>query len=114
MDLFDEIQKSKTDFPKGEMISDEFSNHRFNFYQVFAIGLFIVLFFLGIFFGNLFATCQASSYFYSDECLVTEFNFSVMIFVWFVGILLSLFIYAIGQIVELLKNIDEKLTKFQA
>ena len=113
MDLFEEIAKAKEDFPKGKTITDEFSRQKFNSYQIFAIGLFILLFFLGIFFGNLFATCQASSYFYSDECLVTEFNFSVMIFVWFVGLLLSIFIYAIGQIIELLKNIDEKLGKIK-
>ena len=113
MDLFDEIAKEKEDFPKRKTISEEFNQHRFNFYQIFAMGLFVVLFFLGIFLGNLFATCQASSYFYSDECLVTEFNFSVMISVWFVDLLLSIFIYAIGHIIELLKNIDEKLGKFK-
>ena len=111
MDLFEEIQKYKEDFPKSKAITDEFSKQSFNFYQGFAIALFILLFFLGIFFGNLFATCQASSYFYSDECLVTEFNYSVMIIIWFAGFLLSTFIYAIGQIIELLKSIDEKLSK---
>ncbi len=114
MDLFEEISKEKKDFPKRKTITDEFNRYTFNFYQGFAITLFVILFFLGIFLGNLFATCQASSYFYSDECLVTEFNFSVMIMVWFVGFLVSTFIYAIGQIIELLKDIDEKLTKFKA
>ena len=111
MDLFEEISKAKQDFPKKKAITDEFHKRTFNFYQIFAITLFVVLFFLGIFLGNLFATCQASSYFYSDECLVTEFNFAVMIVVWFIGFLVSTFIYAIGHIIELLKNIDEKLAK---
>ncbi len=111
MDLFEEIHKIKEDFPKQKTIADGFKRQSLNFYQGLAVTLFVILFFLGIFLGNLFATCQASSYFYSDECLVTEFNFSVMIIVWAVGFLLSTFIYAIGQIVELLKDIDEKLTK---
>lgn len=114
MDLFDEISKMKEELPKSNTITDEFQSHKFNFYQIIAIGLFIIVFFLGIFLGNLFATCQASSYFSSDECLVTEFNFSVMIAVWFCGSLLSLFIYAIGQIIELLRSIDEKLSKFHS
>ena len=114
MDLFEEISKAKQDFPKKNAITDEFHKRTFNFYQILAITLFVVLFFLGIFLGNLFATCQASSYFYSDECLVTEFNFSVMIMVWFVGLLLSTFIYAVGHIIELLTNIDEKLSKFKS
>ena len=111
MDLFEEINKAKQDFPKKKTITDEFHKRTFNFYQIFAITLFVLLFVLGIFLGNLFSTCQASSYFYSDECLVTEFNFSVMISVWFVGFLVSTFIYAIGHIIELLKSIDEKLAK---
>lgn len=114
MNLFDEISQMKKDFPKGKAISEEVRSYSYNFYQIFAIGLFILLFFLGIFFGNLFATCQASSFFYSDECLVTEFNFAAMIFVWFIGLLLSLFIFAIGQIIQILKSIDEKLGKFKA
>ncbi len=114
MNLFEEIQALKKDFPQGNDITEELGRQTFNFYQAFAIGLFIIVFFLGIFFGNLFATCQASSFFYSDECYVTQFNFSVMILVWFLGFLVSTFIYAIGQIIEILKNIDEKLSKFKA
>lgn len=113
MDLFDEITKAKQDFPKSDAISKEITRYKYNFYQIFAIGLLVVFFFLGIFFGNLFATCQASSYFYLDECLVTEFNFSVMVLVWFVGILLSLFIFAIGHIIALLREISEKLSNFK-
>lgn len=113
MDFFDEISKAKKDLPKGKAVRDEFQKYRFNFYQIFAIVLFVVLFFLGIFLGNLFATCKASTYFYSDECLVTEFNFAVMILVWFIGALISLFIFAIGHIIEILRNIDEKLSKFR-
>ena len=114
MNLFDEIREAKQELPEKDTISDEFKNVSFNFYQVFAFVLFIVFFILGIFFGNLFATCQASAYFYSEQCLVTEFNFSFMIAVWFIGLLLSIFIYAIGHIVSLLKEISQKLGKFQS
>ena len=114
MDLFEEISKIKKEFPKAHTITDEFGNYSLNFYQIFAIGLFISAIVLGIFFGNLFATCQASSYFYSDQCIVTEFNFSLMIFIWFIGTLLSLFIFAIGHIIALLKEISQKLGKFKS
>lgn len=114
MDLFEEISKSKKDFPKFNNISNEFNSYKLNFYQVFAIGLFIVVFVLGIFFGNLFATCQASSYFYADECMITEFNFSLMIFIWFIGTLLSVFIFSIGHIISLLSEINQKLGKFKS
>jgi hypothetical protein len=114
MDLFEDIQKIKMDFPKRKTITDEISTYKFNFYQLFAIGLFILLFVLCIFLGNLFSTCQASSYFYSDTCVATEFNYSVMIFVWFIGTLLSLFIFSIGHIIALLSNINEKLSKFKS
>ena len=114
MDFFDEITKLKKDFPHGNEITNEFSRYTLNFYQSFSIGLFVFLFFLGIFFGNLFATCQASSYFYSNDCLVTEFNFSVMLFVWFIGLLISVFIFSIGHIIALLREINEKLSKFKS
>ena len=114
MNLFDEIREAKEELPKKDTISDGFKNVSLNFYQVFAIVLFFIFFFLGIFLGNLFATCQASSYFYSEQCLVTEFNFSLMIAVWFMGLLLSVFIYAIGHIVSLLNEISQKLSKFQS
>lgn len=114
MDLFEEISKNKKDFPKAKTLTNEIGNYKFNFYQVFAVGLFVIIFVLGIFFGNLFATCQASSYFYSDQCIVTEFNFSLMIFIWFIGVLLSLFIFSIGHIIGLLSEINQKLSKFKS
>ena len=113
MELFEEISQVKKEFPKKKMITEEFSSYHFNFYQIFSFGLFALFFFLGIFLGNLFATCQATSYFYSDACLVTEFNYSLMIVMWFVGLLLSVFFFAIGHIIELLTNIGEKLSKFK-
>ena len=109
MDFFEEITKKKKEFPKIHSFAKEFDNYELNFYQVFAIGMFVVCFFLGIVFGNLFATCETTSYFYSDACLVTEFNFSLMIVIWFVSLLISLVIFAIGHIIALLSSIDKKI-----
>ena len=114
MDLFEDIAKIKMDFPKKNAITNEISTYKFNFYQVFAIGLLLMFLLLGVFLGNLFSTCQAASYFYSDACIATEFNFSVMISVWFVGLILSIFIYSIGHIIALLTNINEKLGKIKS
>ena len=114
MEFFEEIYKNKEDFPKINSLHKEVKKYKFNFYQNFAIVLFIVCFFLGIIFGNLFAICETTSYFYSDSCLVPQFNFSLMIAIWFISLLLSLFIFAIGHIIALLRQICEKLNKFDA
>ena len=113
MDLFEEIAKKKVDFPRIHSVTNEVKNQKLNFYQRFAIGIFILFFFLGIVFGNLFSTCETTSYFYSDACLVTQFNFSLMIVIWFASLLLSIGIYAIGHIIALLSEINQKLTKFR-
>ncbi len=109
MEFFDEITKAKKDFPKVHAVTNEVKNYELNFYQIFAIGIFVVCFFLGIVFGNLFATCQTTSFYYSDACLVTEFNFSLMIVIWFVSLLISIFTFAIGHIIALLSDIRKKL-----
>ena len=110
MDFFDEIYEQKQDFPKIHSVKKEVQSYPLNFYQIFFIILFVILFFLGIIFGNLFATCQTSSYFYSDTCLVTEFNFSLMIAIWFVGVLISVFFFFIGHIISLLTTISKKVS----
>lgn len=113
MDFFEEIHDLKKDFPKVNSVTREVSNYELNLYQIFAIGIFVVCFFLGIVFGNLFATCETTSYFYSDACLVTEFNFSLMISIWFVSLIVAIVIFAIGHIIALLSEILEKLSKFK-
>ena len=113
MDLFEEIQKEKEDFPKLHSFPKKISRYKLNFYQIFAIGIFIVCFFLGIILGNLFATCQPSSFYYYEACSFTEFNFSLMIAIWAIGLLLSIFIFAIGHIIVLLTDISKKLSKFR-
>lgn len=113
MDFFEEIAKVKEDFPKINVnsLNSEVKKYKFNFYQIFAIILFIVFFFLGIIFGNLFATCETTSYYYSKSCLVTEFNFSLMLGIWLISLLVSTVIYSIGHIITLLTSINEKIKK---
>lgn len=114
MDFFEEISNAKRDLPKINNITKEVKKYSLNFYQIIALGILGITFFLGIIFGNLFATCEASSYFYSAACTVTQFNFSLMILIWVIGSLISLFIFAIGHIISLLSQINEKLVKFKS
>ena len=113
MEFFDEITKVKEDFPHFHTVTDGVKNQELNFYQRFAVGVFILCFFLGIVFGNLFSTCETTSYFYSDACLVSEFNFSLMITFWFVSLLVCIVFYSIGHIIALLSEINKKLGKFE-
>ena len=111
MDLFDEVNKSKKDFPKANSVKSKVGSYKLNFYQLFAIGVFAICFFLGIVFGNLFSTCTTTSYFSSDTCLVTEFNYSLMFVIWFISLLVCVFIFSIGHIIAILSQINEKLEK---
>jgi len=111
MDLFDEVNKSKKDFPKVHTVKDKVGSYKLNLYQIFAVCLFVVSLFLGIIFGNLFSTCTTTSYFSSNTCVVTEFNYTIMLIIWFIGLLLSIFIFAIGHIIAILSQISEKLEK---
>ena len=113
MDFFDEVNKSKKDFPKANSVKNKVGSYKLNFYQFFAIGVFVICFFLGIVFGNLFSTCATTSYFSSDTCVVTEFNFSLMLAIWFISLLVCVFIFAIGHIIAILSQINEKLDKFK-
>ena len=111
MDLFEEISKAKEELPRVDDLQDEVSQYKLNFYQIFAIGLFILFFFLGIVFGSLFSTCGATSYYYTDSCVVKEFNYSVMIAIWVASLILSVGLFAVGHIIALLGEIREKLYK---
>ena len=113
MDFFDEVNKSKKDFPKANSVKDKVGSYKLNIYQMFAIGVFVICFFLGIVFGNLFSTCTTTSYFSSDTCVVTEFNYSIMFAIWFVSLLVCVFMFAIGHIIAILSQINEKLNKFK-
>lgn len=113
MDLFEEITKEKEDFPKVHLVTKEVKKYKLNFYQLFSLSIFVLCLFLGIVFGNLFATCETSSFFYSNVCAVKQFNYSLMISIWFIGILIAVILFSIGHIIALLSEINQKLTKFR-
>ena len=109
--MFDEIEKVKTELPRANAIRKEIKKVRLNLYQIFALFTYFIVICMGIIFGNLFPTCGTSSALYSGVCATTEFNFSLMLCIWFVGLIVCLFIFAIGHIINLLEAINRKLKK---
>ncbi len=108
MDLFDEVSKEKKEFPRTKSLKKSVEKRNYNFYQLFSFWLFVIIFFLGIIFGNLFSTCKASTYYFSSNC-VNQFNYSLMVLIWFVGFVISVCIFAVGHIIYLLEDINKKL-----
>ncbi len=111
MNLFEEIDQVKKELPKFKTITKKVEKYSFNGYQRFAIVTYCICFCLGIILGNLFPACGSSSSLYAVECMSREFNFSLMIFVWFISFLFCLFFFAIGHIILLLTSINDKLGK---
>lgn len=111
MNFFEEVSSLKKDFPKVHTVAKDVKSYPLNSYQIFAIGIFILCFFLGIIFGNLFPTCQTTSYFYynTNTCVVREFNFFLMSVIWFVSLLVSVFFFSLGHIISLLTQICKKI-----
>ncbi len=109
MGLFEEINENKKDFPKVHSVKDKVDGYKLNAYQIFAIAVFVLCFFLGIVFGNLFSTCTTVSYFSNKACVGTEFNFSIMFAIWFISLIVSTILFAIGHIIALLTEISKKL-----
>lgn len=110
MNMFEEIEKAKEELPKFKTITKEASKVKLNGYQKFSLITYGVCFCIGIILGNLFPVCGSSSNFYST-CTTTEFNFSLMLFFWFITFLVCLFFFAIGHIIALLTDINDKLGK---
>lgn len=111
MNMFEEIEKMKTELPKAKTITNEFKNYKFNFYQIFSFVILFVTFTLGIILGNVFPACTSSSTLYVGNCLATGFNFSLMIGVWFIGLMITVLIFSIGHIIYLLNEINNSLKK---
>lgn len=111
MNMFEEIDKLKKDLPKAKTISKEMNDIELNIYQKISVVIFIICVLLGVLFGNLFPSCGSSSEFYSDICATTEFNFSLMLFIWFVSFIVCLLFFMIGKVISLLNSINDRLAK---
>lgn len=109
--MFEEIDKVKKELPQAKVMSKQLKGVKLNFYQGFAVFTYIIVICLGIIFGNLFPTCGTSSTLYAGMCLTKEFNFSLMLSIWFVGLIICVFIFAIGHIIYLLNEINGYLKK---
>lgn len=109
MDFFNEIDIIKKDLPKFKAIEKSVNKYSFNGYQIFAIVTFALCFVLGIVLGNLFPSCSSTITLYDTACVNTEFNFFLMLAVWFASLVLCLVIFAIGRIIFLLDSINNKI-----
>ncbi len=108
-DLFDEIEEERKELPKLKKISKEVQKPRhYNFYQQLAFWLFAFLFITGIILGNVFPACSETSNLLST-CTNTEYNLSLTLIVWLISFVFCSTIYATGEIIKLLKSINEKL-----
>lgn len=108
MNMFEEIEKSKAELPKVKTISKQLKKYKFNAYQIFAFVIYFIVLCLGVIFGNLFPACGTSSTLYAGSCLTTEFNTALMLCIWFCGLLVCVFVFAIGHIISLLESINQK------
>lgn len=111
MNMFDEIDKVKKKLPTIKKVTSEVTSHNLNNYQIFALVILGIAVCIGIIFGNLFPSCGTTSGLYSSKCLTTEFNLSLAMVIWFIGLLICVFYYGIGQIISLLDKINTKISK---
>ncbi len=109
--MFKEIDSLKVELPRLNSISKEVGKQKLNFYQKFAVIMFLVIFALAVIIGNLFPVCSATGGILGNNCVTTEFNFSLMFMIWFISFIVCLFIFAIGHIIAILTSIDKKLSK---
>ena len=93
--MFEDIYKVKQDLPKLKNIEKEVSKTTLNFYQSVAISIYFICFVLAIVMGNLFPVCTATRGMFDNVCVQTEFNVTLMVFIWVISFVLCLFFYAI-------------------
>ena len=107
MDLFNEIDNNKKEFPKLNKFHNDVKNIKLNFYQKFSIAIFIFCLIFGVILGNLFPACSSSIGIYSDTCENPEFNSFLMIIFWFVSFIGCTVFFGMGHIINLLTEIKE-------
>ena len=103
MNFFEEIDKLKKDLPKIKTIKTRAQNIKLNFYQRFAIIVYVICLGLGIVLGNLFPTCSGVTL-VDNGCSATQFNFFLMILFWFGSLIFCVLFFAIGRIITLLEE----------
>lgn len=111
MNMFDEIDQLRKDFPKLKKVTDEVTKQDLNRYQLVALVIMGIGICMGVIFGNLFPSCGTTSSLYSNTCTTTEFNFSLTLAIWFIAFLTCVFFYGMGSIITLLESINKKLDK---
>ncbi len=108
--LFEEIDKQKEEIPLLNKTIKKVEKYEYNFYQKVAIFTMFVCFCAGIVLGNVFPSCQSSGL-YNKTCNITEFNIALTILFWFVSFLLSMFIFFMGHVINILSNIEKNMKK---
>lgn len=111
MDMFDEIDKVAKDFPRLKKVAKNVTSNKVNNYQIFSYVIMGIFIGIGFLFGNLFPSCGNYSSLYYDQCSMTEFNFSLTIGIWFLGLMVTVFFYGMGEIISLLRGMNQKLEK---
>ena len=110
MNMFEDIEKQKKDLPKIKSLTNEVQKYDLNIYQKFGALIIIISIIIGIILGNSYNTCTPSITYGSENC-ISQFDFSLMLEVWFVGTMMGVLFFGLGHIVYLLNDISSKLKK---
>lgn len=107
--MFEKIDSEKKALPRLNLIADEAKKADFNIYQKYSVMFLFITLISGVLFGNIFSTCGLAGNFY--QCEARQFNFSLMLIIWLGGSVISVFFFGLGNIINLLNSINNKLDK---
>ena len=112
--MFEEIEKYDKKLPNKKEIQKQFQNisKKYNIYQMIAVFVVVVGTVIGIIMRNHFSVCNSYSY-VNNVCIAQSFNFGLMIVVWAIAFILGVLLSALGKMIELLNEIDQKLNNKQ-